>query len=138
VKLLHPIFARIAGPVRVIVVVKGRNETSYSSGALARSYLDAVCSEPVKSVMLCDSDLPEGSRSSLSHAAEKIAEGEADLVITTDLGRLAGWTDLVLKFLRHCALHNVRVIAFENEFDNIEPDWEDRFMQERLDDLLEP
>ena len=128
--LLHPIRSRVAGPIRVIVIVRGRDSSSYSSGSLARSYLDAVCDEPIKTVMLCDSARPEGAHESLEAAAEAIANGDVDLVVTTDLTRIATWPDLVLKFLRHCSLHDVRVITFEDKLDTATPGSVDSLMDE--------
>lgn len=123
--------------LRIAVVVKGRSEsTLYSSGELATAYLDLVCDAPTSFAMLCDSQLPDASSDSPKAAEATVANGEVDLVVTTGLGCIADWTDQVLKFLRHCAKHDVRVIAFEDKVDTAEAGWDDRIMQGMLDDLF--
>jgi hypothetical protein len=103
-KLLHPITGRgDDATVRVIVVVRNRcSSCTFAGGALARSYLQLFYDGPQTTVMVCDTAAPAARPDSLPSALAKIDAGDIDLVITTDLTRIARQFAEVQEFLRSC------------------------------------
>jgi len=136
-KLLYPIIGRgIKGKVRVLIIVRNRCvATTYSSGNLARSYLDLVYKGLSQTVMICDSASPATDPNSLSAALTLIESGGVDLVITTDVTRIARQLADVQGFLGRCAANDVRVICFESNVDTAEVGWKATLV---LRELLTP
>jgi hypothetical protein len=134
-KPLHPITGRDTdGTVRVLVVVRGYDRhRSHSSGYLARAYLELVAHVRVKTVMVCDSAL-RGGREPLASGVAAIKAGDIDLVIATDLSRIARSFAELKSFLQLCAAHQVRVICFESDLDAAEAGWEAGLIRRELVD----
>lgn len=136
-KLLYPIIGRgINGKVRLLIIVRNRRLTTmYSSGDLAKSYLDLVYEGLRETVMICDSASPASVPNSLSAALTLIESGGVDLVITTDVTRIARQVADVRDFLSRCAANGARVICFESNVDTAEVGWKPAFV---LRELLSP
>lgn len=121
-----------SGPLRIIVVTKSTelprrrdkpidalacSASYYSSGALARSYLDVLHDGPVETVMTCKTAADASRHADFEAAMTLIANGKVDLVITTDLTRFSRRPAKVMEFLQFCAAHSTRVISFEDRLD---------------------
>lgn len=126
-KLLHPMVPKEGrDAVRVIVVVRGFSQySSRSHGALAREYLDIVCTSPVSKLSVCDSLAVDAHHKSIQAALAKIKGEEVDVVVATDLSQISRRASAALEFVTKCVHAGVRVLTFEDHFDTADDNWED-------------
>lgn len=127
-KLLHPIVPKEGHDVvRVVVIFHGNcRHTIHASIDLAKSYFDIVCAERTSTVLFCNSRAEIDRHNSLAAALAKIENDEVDIVIASDLSRISRTASSALDFISRCVNSGVRVLTFEDCFDSMDDDWQDR------------